>query len=339
MNRGKQHIDEELLIRFIVGESNDNESVMIREWIDVSDENKAQFEKLRNIWSVAEDPWKIEPADVNVNIAWKNLKSRIDQYSEIEKKYQGKQRSLSLYFVRVAAVFVIGVLIFSIYRYQSQEFNQVQIVSGDSTITNNPLPDGTMISLNQNSSVEYLNEFSETERRVKMSGEAFFKVKPDATKPFIIEAQDAIITVLGTSFNVKALDEDIAVEVLVEEGLVELANPDKSQSTQLRIGEKGIYIKKTNEVKKETDIDVESLYWLNKTLLFRDTRLSIVFETLEKLYEVNINVDDKAVLNCQLTAKFSNETIDNIIDHISTIFELEIEKDANNILIKGNGCQ
>ena len=339
MNRGKQHIDEELLIRFIVGESNDNESVMIREWIDVSDENKAQFEKLRNIWSVAEDPWKIEPADVNVNIAWKNLKSRIDQYSEIEKKYQGKQRSLSFYFVRVAAVFVIGVLIFSIYRYQSQEFNQVQIVSGDSTITNNPLPDGTMISLNQNSSVEYLNEFSETERRVKMSGEAFFKVKPDATKPFIIEAQDAIITVLGTSFNVKALDEDIAVEVLVEEGLVELANPDKSQSTQLRIGEKGIYIKKTNEVKKETDIDVESLYWLNKTLLFRDTRLSIVFETLEKLYEVNINVDDKAVLNCQLTAKFSNETIDNIIDHISTIFELEIEKDANNILIKGNGCQ
>ena len=124
-------MDEELLIRFIVGESDDNESVMVREWIDLSDENKAQFEKLRNIWSVAEDPWKIEPADVNVDIAWKNLKSRIDQYSEIEKKYQGKQRSLSFYFVRVAAVFVIGVLIFSIYRYQSQEFNQVQIVSGD----------------------------------------------------------------------------------------------------------------------------------------------------------------------------------------------------------------
>jgi transmembrane sensor len=339
MNRGKQHMDEELLIRYIVGESDDNESVMVRRWIDMSEENKAQFEKLITIWTATEDPGKVEPADVNVDLAWKKLKSRMDQYSEIEKKYEGKQRSLFFYFARVAAVFVIGVLIFSIYRYQSQQIGHVQLVSADSTITDNPLPDGTMISLNQNSSLEYLNEFSETERRVKMSGEAFFKVKPDATKPFIIEAQDAIITVLGTSFNVKALDEDIAVEVLVEEGLVELANPDKSQSTQLRIGEKGIFIKKTNEVKKETDIDVESLYWLNKTLLFRDTRLSIVFETLEKLYEVTINVENKELFNCKLTAKFSNETIDNIIDHISTIFELEIEKDANNILIKGNGCQ
>lgn len=338
MNRGKQHINENQLIRFISGESDDNESLMVESWIDLSDENKAQIEKLRLIWSATKDPKKVEPAEVNVDRAWKNLKSRMDQYSEIEQKYQGKQRSLTFYLVRVAAVFIIGIFIFYIYKYQSQQSGQVQLASNESAITDKPLPDGTMISLNQNSTVEYKEEFSDTERRVKMTGEAFFNVKPDATKPFVIEAQDAIITVLGTSFNVKALDDDIAVEVLVEEGLVELANPDNSQSTQLRSGEKGIFIKSTNEVKKETDINVESLYWLNKTLLFRDTRLSAVFETLERLYKVKIKVENNAVFNCQLTAKFSNESIDNIIDHISTIFELETEKDANNILIKGNGC-
>ena len=102
---------------------------------------------------------------------------------------------------------------------------------------------------------------------------------------------------------------------------MQLSNPDLSQSTQLRVGEKGIYLKETNEVKQETDIDSESLYWLNKTLLFRDTNLSVVFETLERLYTVKIQIENQSILNCQLTAKFSNESIDHIIDHISTIFE------------------
>ena len=86
-------------------------------------------------------------------------------------------------------------------------------------------------------------------------------------------------------------------------------------------------------------IDIESLYWLNKTLLFRKTRPSVVFSTLEKLYDVEITVEKEQVLNCELTAKFSNETIDNILQHISTIFELTTEKEAGKITIKGDGCQ
>lgn len=339
MNRGKQHMDEDLLIRFVIGETNESESVMVQEWINLSDENKAQIEKLNQIWSLAADPAKIDPANVNVDQAWNSLKNRINQYAEIESKHQTKQRSLSFYLTRVAAVFIIGILIYSIYQYQANQIGQIQLTSNDMALTDNPLPDGTIISLNHNTTIEYKEEFSETERRVKMTGEAFFDVEPDATRPFIIEAQDAIITVLGTSFNVKALDEEAAVEVLVEEGIVELSNPDKTQSTKLRIGEKGIYLKKTNEVKKETDLDVEALYWLNKTLLFRDTNLSVVFETLEQLYHVKIEVENEQILKCELTAKFSNESIDNIIDHISTIFELKTEKEAENILIKGNGCQ
>jgi len=339
MNRGKQHMDEELLIRFIIGESNEHESDLVQEWIDLSDENKIQFERLQKVWSVTENPLKVTPAEVNIEAAWKSLKNRMDNYAEIEARHQPKQRSLSFYILRVAAVFIVGILIFSIYRYQSNQLNQVQLTSTDSTVPNNPLPDGTIISLNQNTLIEYQKDFSKDERRVKLSGEAFFKVEPDTTRPFVIEAQEAIITVLGTSFNVKALDDDVAVEVLVEEGLVELANADKTQVAQLRIGEKGIYLKESDEVKKETDIDVESLYWLNKTLLFRDTKLAVVFETLEKLYNVKIEVEDELILNCQLTAKFSNETIDNIIDYISIIFELNSEKNANNILIKGDGCQ
>ena len=338
MNRGKQHIDEELLIRFIIGEANKKESSFVLEWIDLSDENKQRYQQLQRVWAAIEKPKDVIPASVNVDVAWNRLKSRMDQYKDIEDKLEKKQRSISFYLMRVAAVLVFGLLIYIVYNYQARQLMQVQIASSDSTLTNNQLPDGSSISLNKNTSIEYSKDFAEKERKVKMTGEAFFDVEPDSTKPFIIEAQDAIITVLGTAFNVKALSEDEAVEVLVQEGLVELANQDKSQVTKLRIGEKGIYIKETNQVKKETEVDVESLYWLNKTLLFRDTKLSMVFEILERLYEVSIQIDNDKILECTLTAKFSNESIDNILDHISTIFDLEIVKNENNILIRGNGC-
>ncbi len=339
MSSGKHHIEEELLIRFIVGETSNEESDIVMNWISLSDENRTTYETLQKTWSLVENPSKIHPADVDTNVAWQNLKNRIDQYAEIEARHKPGQHSIFYYALRVAAIFIVGLLIFSIYRYQSNWAQQVQLVSNDSTITNNPLPDGTIISLNQQTIIEYPEHFSQNERKIKLDGEAFFKVKRDETKPFIIEAQKAIITVLGTSFNVKALEADEAVEVLVEEGLVKLENPDLTQSTLLSVGEKGIYIKKTNEVKKETDIDVESLYWLNKTLLFRNTKLSVVFETLERLYDIKINAENPAILNCKLTAKFSNESIDHIIDHISTIFELESKKEDKLFILKGNGCQ
>jgi ferric-dicitrate binding protein FerR (iron transport regulator) len=338
MNRDKRHIDEGLLIRNIAGETSREESAAVQQWVDLSDENKSQYQALRKIWAATENPSKAEPADVNVDAAWNNMRSRMHQYAEIESKHAGKTRSLFFYLSGIAAVLVVGALVFAIYKYQTAGPATVQLASGDATITDNLLPDGTIIALNQHTSIEYRKEFSEKERKVKLSGEAFFDVEPDKTRPFIIEAQDAVITVLGTSFNVKAMEEDIAVEVLVEEGLVELANPDKSQSTTLHIGEKGIYIRETREVKKETELDPESLYWLNKTLLFRETELSVVFETLERLYKVKITVENQNIRKCLLTAKFSNETIDHIIDHISTIFEFEIKKDDKNILISGDGC-
>lgn len=338
MSKGERHIDEDILIRFVVGETSSDESAMVEEWVTLSNDNRSQLEQIRKTWTLTSDPVKAEPAEVNVDLAWNKVKSRMVDFKEIEKKIAPKQRSIGYYFVRVAAVLVIGIMVYGIIQYQFSGQNSIQIASKDSTITDNPLPDGTMIALNQNTTIEYQKEFSGKERRVKLEGEAFFDVEPDKEKPFVIQAQDAIITVLGTSFNVKAMKNDEAVEVLVEEGLVELSNPDRSQSTKLKVGEKGIFLKSTNEVKKETEIDVESLYWLNKTLLFRDTELSVVFETLERLYDVNIEVDNSSINTCLLTAKFSNETIEHILEHISIIFELEITNQNQTILLKGNGC-
>jgi len=337
MNRGKQHIDEELLIRFLQQQSTEQETARIKKWLNASEENRNEFEKLEKLWKITEDPADIAPAEVDVNKAWGQLRSRMNPNAEMPSKHRAMERSLAFYITRAAAVLVIGIIFYVVLKNQLNPQTTL-LTSVDTAMINNKLPDGSIIALNQNTTIEYQEEFSDKERKVKLKGEAFFDVEADESRPFIIEAQDAIITVLGTSFNVKALDEDIAVEVLVEEGLVELANPDRSQSIKLEIGEKGIYIKRSKEVKRETDLDPEALFWLNKTLLFRDTELSVVFQTLEKTYDVNIEINNEGINRCLLTAKFSNETIENIVDHIATIFELETKKDGKDIVISGNGC-
>lgn len=339
MNQGRHHIDEEVLIRFITGNASKQESADVKEWIDASASNRQVYEKLHKLWSGSQSANQIKPADVDVDKAWSAMQSRIRDYQAIQDQHVGKSRSIGFYLVRVAAVLVVGIMVYALLRYQADQVQQIQLTSSDATITDSPLPDGSIISLNQQTKIEYPEEFAGKERRIKMEGEAYFQVQSDTAKPFIIEANEALIEVLGTSFNVKAHAEDQAVEVLVEEGLVQLSNRDYSQLAKLSVGEKGIYLKETDQVKKETDFDAESLYWLNRTLLFRDTDLSNVFKTLERLYEVEITAENQAILNCRLTAKFSNETIDHIIEHISTIFELEFEKEANKILIRGDGCQ
>ena len=331
-------MNEALLIRYIVGDVNAEESASVEAWINASQENKGQFEALEKTWKHAENPFEVEPAQVDVDAAWRSVKGRMQDLSDIEQKQMPTTRSLWFYASRVAAVLVMGLLIYAIYQFQSSIPETMTLSSADSTITDNPLPDGTIISLNNDSEVVFPEDFEENERRVAMKGEVYFDVEPEPERPFIIEANEAVITVLGTAFNVKALEDDNAVEVLVEEGLVELSNAERTQTAQLAVGEKGIYLRETKEVKKETEIDVESLFWLNKTLLFRDTRLSMVFTTLEKLYKVEINVENEDILDCELTAKFSNEKIEDIIEHISVIFELETEQDADTFLIRGNGC-
>src|SRR5210317_191110 len=119
MNRGKQHVDEDLLIRFVIGETNDKEAAIVEQWIHSSAENAARFEVLSKVWAATKDPTRVVPADVDIDSAWGNLKSRMDDYAEIEMRHGKKERSLSYYMVRIAAVFVIGMLIFSIYKYQN----------------------------------------------------------------------------------------------------------------------------------------------------------------------------------------------------------------------------
>ncbi len=95
------------------------------------------------------------------------------------------------------------------------------------------LPDGSTIFLNRNSQLSYRSNFNGRGRNVNLKGEAFFEIAPDATKPFIIDAGNARVRVVGTSFNVITRNSESAVEVYVKTGKVLLS--DNSGSKELAL--------------------------------------------------------------------------------------------------------
>ncbi len=330
MDKGNVHIDDQLLMKFLAGEADENEKLLVEEWQGMSEDNRQKFNRLKVL---AGDRYAYPEADVDVDRAWGKMQARMEKHQGGAKVVQ-MRKSPAYYLLRIAAVFVFGVLAIGFYKYKFRT-EHAKIVASTSVIEKT-LTDGSQISLNSGAEIEYPEKFDKKVRSVKLTGEAFFAVEANKEKPFVIETPDIFVKVLGTEFNVNANPENDFVEVLVEEGIVEMSAD--AGSIKVLAGEKGFYDKKEKTFTKEKAFDPNKLFWKHKTLVFSKTELSVVFLTLEDLFNVKIHVSDPSILKCRLSGRFRDEGIEEIIKNILINFNLEYEKTDNVFNIEGNGC-
>lgn len=337
MNTNDRHIDDKLLLRFLLGEASNDEMQQVTEWLQLSEKNQKLLDTYEAIWAEA---GKLTPNPVAVDTpsVWKNMSDRIDIFEAEKKpvKTISLRSRISLYGASAAAVII---LLFGISQLIKKPQN-IQIASTYEVLTDS-LPDGSDVTLNANSKITYPKQFAKNERRVKLEGEAFFNVEHNKEQPFIIEAGNAFIQVLGTSFNVKAY-ENSEIEVIVTDGLVQLFTVDSESNDTLAIllkaGEKGRFSTKERKPVYVSENIPDELYWMKYTLIFNDTDLKKVFKLLEDYYNIEIKVSDTRIYDCRLSTTFSNNSIDNIIEVIAATFEFEYIKENETYTIKGDGC-
>jgi ferric-dicitrate binding protein FerR (iron transport regulator) len=368
MKDGEQHIDFVLISKYLSGESSQSEAKIIEDWRDSSKDNAAEFDRLARLWQEAVSLTSTTPASVNTDAAWNLLHGRIfgdEAVSETkqpesdsihtlhpedvkkgpEKKdtstgsgyTESKTRTLYFYTTRIAAVIVIGILIYAVFFTRGGHPDLIEVVT-DNVITVTDLPDETKITLNENSRISYPEKFKAKDREVELTGEAFFEVNRNDEKPFVIYAQNAIIRVLGTSFNVRAVESESEVSVTVEQGKVRLSDEEDVAYVVLERNEKGIFNRNTGHIEKYERAEGSELFWRSRTLMFRDTELSAVFRTLERLYEMKIIIKNEKILSCVLTGKFQDMEIEEILEKIAINFNLTILKYNNTFEISGDGC-
>ena len=158
------------------------------------------------------------------------------------------------------------------------------------------LSDGTKVWLNSASSIHYPVAFTGTERRVEITGEAYFEVAKDATKPFIVALKNMEVRVLGTQFNINAYSDDPQVRTTLLEGSVEInsAIPDKSgqagnrQSAILKPGEQAQLSEKgTIKILEDADVEKE-IAWKNRLFIFKGDDVVKVMNMLSRWYDVEV---------------------------------------------------
>jgi len=330
----------DLLAKYFTGEASIAETGEIEKWVNENPKHKKTFDSIYYLW-IQSCHHKLNE-QINIAESWRKMQFRV---KSAEETGQIKPKNIPLFkrtayrFLQLAAVVILGLLINALINYFNPKailiYKETQLASVDIK-----LPDDSDIKLNKNSKISYPDKFIGEKRHVKLEGEAFFEVKPDKEKPFIIETPFSIVKVFGTSFNIKAYNTSKVVEVDVITGIVELSGKNKEdEKIVLHKGEKGKIEKITGKAVKLEKSEQNQLFWATRTLIFKDTELYIAAATIANSYDVEIEILNTKIKNCKLDAVFSDATIDEIMEVLRITFDLKIEKTNNHYKLDGSHCK
>jgi transmembrane sensor len=272
--------------------------------------------------------------------AWEKIQEKI--HKEPESKTTIFRKLISNPLMRIAAAILIIALLsvagYEVVVNKAASSQQLEISANNQILKIFTLPDGTLVSLNSNTHLKYPKRFGRNTREVIIEGEAFFEVKPNKNKSFIIHAGNVQIKVLGTSFNVSAYPSARLVEVIVKTGKVQVLNKmnETKQNNELILdpGDKGTLVYSSNALLKTTNQNPNFLAWKTHDLIFRATSLGEVIGNLEKVYKVNIRLADPKLSGLLLTAHFNDYSLDFILKVIETTFQMEAQKINGQYILK-----
>ena len=273
-----------------------------------------------------------------------------DLYQDIkvqmeEERSYSKRFPLLVPMLRVAAAVTILFSVWFIWRYsQPAEFLDeatpvlISKSTGDAQRLHVRLEDGTRIWLNVNSRIQYPQHFKGDKRQVILEGEAFFKVAEDAQKPFIVKSGELTTKVLGTSFNISAY-AGRNPEVAVLTGKVSVGAGIRGETLALLPHQMVVYHKTTQKLEMES-FENEDLYtsWFTKDLKFDHEKLGTVIKILNKKYNTDIKVSNARLNHCLLKARFSNESLEKVLEVIGTATNSKVIMENDKIIIEGKGC-
>ena len=193
------------------------------------------------------------------------------------------------------------------------------------------LADGTKVWLNSASRLIYPQSFMGKERRVVLSGEAFFDVAHDAERPFIVETSRMNVKVLGTRFNVNDYDDNEEVSTTLVNGSVEIVSGDQ-QVFRLVPGEQADG--KENKLEKR-EVNVR-LYtsWIAGTFLFNNTELEEIAQQISRWYDVEIFFSSENVKKVRFTGAIVKfKPLDDLVRMIESTSQVRFSVKGKTIVI------
>lgn len=334
MKHDNQHIDL-LIARFLSGESSSAEVRELEQWMNNAVSNKKYFEQSKFVHEKAKAfyPYK----NYNADKAWQSLNARMKATPIVETKTRELKISKN-YWLRIAAGILILVGVSTLfYIIQKPADPEILTLKSIDESMSDKLADNSEIVLNKNTTIAYSKDFGKKNRKISLSGEAYFKVEHKNDLPFIVEAGGVFIKDIGTAFNVKAYPQSENVEIFVESGVVEFYSAN-NPGLVLKEGESAIYSKADSTFTLVQKSAENLLAYKTRTFRFNNTPLIDVVAQLNSVYNSEIRILSPKVSNCRITVTFEDENIENIVQVISETLGLQVVVDDHGFALKGNTC-
>ena len=346
------------IIRYISGACSDQEAYDLEQEMRDDPRLKRRVVETRKIWSLKQNlrrKWNVEEADQRIRKELLGLSESAGQTGhQSERKRPGaKIKSVrhtswlhsAGMFPRVAVILLILTVLSVLVVHLSSEAPAVkegesayrEVVTERGQRAYVQLRDGTFINLNVDSKLRYPSESDPDSRVVYLTGEAFFDVAYDE-RPFFVIVDEAIVEVMGTSFNVEAYQDDSTLKIFVADGKVLLQHRGREESQQAHPLKKGdmsiIPVDSNDKVRIYHDADMSHhVGWLDQRLVFDDERLDNVARKLERWYGIDIHLQDQGLAERRLTATFENKRFRSVLQAIRISLDLDIRWESSNSIL------
>lgn len=209
------------------------------------------------------------------------------------------------------------------------------------------LSDGSVVVLQPHSKLRFPRVFEAGKREVFLTGDAFFEVSKDPKRPFLVFAGEIVTKVLGTSFSVRAFQNERGISVRVKTGRVAVLHRDDLAPTAARkVAEVVLKAHQQVEYSREkaemTKSPLRAVETASDPVFYRfefdDAPLPTVLETLEKAYGITINYEKNQVKDCPLTARFSDQSLHEMLQFICTALDGSYTMQDGQLVLDVKGC-
>jgi transmembrane sensor len=322
-----QEIDK-LLDRYLLGTASADEKLLVEQWLEENDTHqndwKSMDEQSKKVW--LSDLYQ----DIHQSLNQKKDKAPLSQIK----------------FLRIVAAtaailaIVLGVSVLINKEQGVKNIQELAVNKGEQRFVE--LSDGTQVWLNSGSILKVDIDFNKDNRKVYLTGEAYFEVTHNANKPFVVYTEKLSTKVLGTRFNIRAYETEEEIKVALISGSVELSEDGELSENKIILKPKEVAAYKKNKHSLEV-VNTEKIEpfveWKSKKIDFSETPLEEVVKQLESVYHVKISLENPNLSQCKITGSFeAKHGISEILNSIALSVDGKYEWNEDELKLSGIGC-
>lgn len=273
----------------------------------------------------------------DIKTSFTKIKGRIDLPNDVvlPPVLQVNLFTTTPFKIAASIVIILTLSVFGYNYYDNQK--QITLVNNSEIVKQFILPDGTQVSLRNNSTLIYKKDYNKN-RNIELAGEALFEVVKNKKNPFTVETETGKITVLGTIFSVRAFPDEDRTKTVLKEGSVEMQDKDNSMLVVLKPGEEALLSKGATEITVRKVQNMErQLAWQSHNFSFDNEALETILSVISDVYDKKVEIKDNDLAKKRFTLKFNrNESLNKMLEILSDVAKFNYKIDNNIIIVKNN---